>query len=368
MSREWVPFGALAATVILIQLVTMFTNTQYYLTQLIMAALYSIVVIGLCLLMGYAGQISLGHAGFFAIGGYTAAVGTTLNLLPYRDHVLVRMAERTGLTVQTTNSWGVDILYLSPWITLLAALLLSGVISLLIGIPVLRLRGHYLAMATLGFGAIIYYILLGSRFLGEADGIYDVPGFGLPGGFTFDGARNNRVLSYYFVWALVIGLMVLMHNLVNSRPGRALRAIHGNEPAAMAMGVDTARYKLSLFVLSAVCAALGGVFMAHYNGGMGPTEAGTLKAVRYVAIVAVGGMASLWGTLGASVVLSFLSLRGYFGSLDDAVFGVVLITVMLVAPDGILRRLGMYTLRRNRDTAPDAFPVSAEKQVQRGTA
>lgn len=368
MSRERMPFLGLVLAVILVQLLTAATGTEYYLTQLIMAALYSIVVIGLCLLMGYAGQLSLGHAAFFAIGGYTAAVGTTFNLLPHREHFLVRCVEGAGLTVSATNSWGIDMLYLSPWVTLVAALLISGIVSLLIGIPVLRLRGHYLAMATLGFGTMVYHVLLGSRLLGEADGISDVPGFPLPADLVMDGSRDHRVFSYYLVWSLVVTILILMSNLVNSRAGRALRAIHGNQEAAEAMGVNTSRYKLYLFVLSALCATVAGVFMTHYNGGIGPSEAGVMKSVRFVAIVAVGGMASLWGTLSASMVLNFLSLRGYFGSLDDAVFGAVLIAVMLFAPEGILRRFRFDRLRRGQEAPDTPSRGPTEKQVPVGTA
>ena len=104
------------------------------------------------------------------------------------------------------------------------------------------------------------------------------------------------------------------------------------------MGVDTARYKLAIFVLSAVYAAVGGVLLTHFNGGIGPTEASVMKSVRYVAIVAVGGMANLWGALFMGVLLNFFSLRGYFGSYDDAFFGVILIVIMLFFPDGLLTR------------------------------
>jgi branched-chain amino acid transport system permease protein len=150
------------------------------------------------------------------------------------------------------------------------------------------------------------------------------------------GNSSLRLLNYYFAWVLVTAAMVLLVNLINSRVGRALRAIHGAEDAANAMGVDTARYKLYTFMVSAVLAAIAGVFLTHYNGGIGPSEASIMKSVRYVAIVAVGGMASLWGTLIMSVVLNFFSLRGYFGTLDDAVFGGILILIMLFAPDGII--------------------------------
>jgi branched-chain amino acid transport system permease protein len=132
--------------------------------------------------------------------------------------------------------------------------------------------------------------------------------------------------------------MFLLVNLIGSRAGRALRAIHGNEAAAQAMGVDTGRYKLHLFALSAMIAAVAGVFMTHYSGGIGPAETSVMKSVRYVAIVAVGGMANVWGALFAGTVLNFLSLRGFFGTYDDAVFGAVLIAAMLFAPNGLLKK------------------------------
>ncbi len=153
-----------------------------------------------------------------------------------------------------------------------------------------------------------------------------------------------RVENYYVAWGLVAGALLLLSNLVASRVGRALRAIHGAEDAASALGVDVARYKLGTFVLSAALAAVGGAFATHYNGSIGPGEAALMKSVRYVAIVAVGGMGSLWGTVATSAVLNFLSLRGYFGTLDDAVFGAVLILVMLFSPEGILRLDGRAAL------------------------
>jgi branched-chain amino acid transport system permease protein len=108
------------------------------------------------------------------------------------------------------------------------------------------------------------------------------------------------------------------------------------------MGIDTARYKLNLFVISAVFAAVAGIFLTHYNGGIGPSEASIMKSVRYVAIVAMGGMSNLWGAILASVTLNFLSLRGYFGSYDEAVFGSILVLVMLFAPNGILIKTGLF--------------------------
>ncbi len=214
----------------------------------------------------------------------------------------------------------------------------TAVAACLIGYPALRLRGHYLAMATLGFGLIIYRIVLGAEIFGQADGISDVPPFKLAGdALQVNGARAYRVQNYYIAWAAVLAAMVLAINLVHSRIGRALRSIHQSEEAAHSLGVDTYRYKLYTFVLSAIFAAAGGALLTHYNGSIGPTEVTVMKSVRYVAIVAVGGMANLWGAVVMGVILNFLSLRGVFGTYDDAVFGAILIAMMVFAPEGLLR-------------------------------
>jgi len=326
-----------AIAVVAVQQATAATDTQYYLTQLTMAAYYSLVIIGLCLVMGYAGQISLGHAGFFGIGGYVSAALTTHNLAPLRDTAVVSWLAAHGLLVSGRDLYGDVLLTVPPWLACLAALTAAVVIAFVIGVPVLKLKGHYLAMATLGFGTIIYRIVLATEFFGEADGISEVPAFPLPGGLAVSGDFSARVSNYYLAWGIVLIGMTVLLNLIHSRVGRGLRAIHGAEDAAEAMGVNASRYKLYSFVISAVFAAVAGVFLTHYNGGIGPSEAGIMKSVRYVALVAVGGMASLWGTMIMGVLLNFMSLRGMFGSYDDAVFGAILILIMLFAPEGILR-------------------------------
>src|SRR5512143_317233 len=330
------PILSLAGTVAAVQLLTLALGKDFYLTQLTMTAYYSLVVIGLCVLMGFAGQISLGHAGFFAIGGYASAVLTTLNLSAYKDVPLVSLLAQIQILTSRQDLYGTQLLSVHPWAACVVAALLALVISYTIGIPVLKLKGHYLAMATLGFGTIIFSIVLGTQRFGAADGISSVPPFPLVPGISVSGGSSLRVLNYYFAWLLVIMAMLLLVNLINSRVGRALRAIHAAEDASSAMGIDSTRYKLYTFVLSAVLAAVAGVFLTHFNGGIGPSEASIMKSVRYVAIVAVGGMGSIWGTLIMSVVLNFCSLRGYFGTLDDAVFGGILILIMLFAPDGII--------------------------------
>ncbi len=257
-----------------------------------------------------------------------------------------------GVLVQRQDLYGNAMLSFAPWAAMIAALVAAGLIAFLIGLPILRLRGHYLAMATLGFGLIIYRIVLGSQALGQADGISNVPPFPLFGSLQINGRPMFRIENFYIAWASVIVAMMLAINLSHSRVGRALRSIHQSEEAADSLGINTYRYKLAVLVLSALLAAAGGVFLTHYNGNIGPSEVTVMKSVRYVAIVAVGGMANLWGAMLMGLVLNFLSLRGVFGTYDDAVFGAILIVIMLLSPQGLLRgdiiKLLFARLRRAR--------------------
>ncbi len=336
--KRYKPVGLLAVFIIVIPLLTSLLGVNFYLTQLTMSAYYLLVALGLCMLMGYAGQISLGQAAFFAIGGYTSAFLTTLNFMPFAGSPFIKFCGVIGIILQGQNVYGDKILYLSPWIGFAAAVILTAGIAFLIGIPVLKLKGHYLAMATLGFGIIIEKIVRGTKLFGGADGITNVPAFSLLPGINVSGEVQDRVMNYFIAWFLIIIGLVLLINLINSRNGRALRALHGSEEAADSMGINTALYKLYVFVIGAVFASVAGIFMTHYNGSIGPGEANIIKSIRYVAIVAVGGMANLWGTLIMGLILNFLSLRGVFGTYDDAVFGAILIFVMIFSPEGFIRR------------------------------
>jgi branched-chain amino acid transport system permease protein len=298
--------------------------------------------------MGYAGQISLGQAGFLAIGGYTAAFLSTVDLAAEKARPAVALARRVGLLAARPDLYGGEILGVNPWVGLVAGVALAALVAFAVGVPVLRLRGHYLAMATLAFGTIVSAVVVGTQRLGAADGISGVPPFAILPGLRIGGGSADRVANYYLAWGLVALAMLLLGNLVRSRTGRALRAIHGAEDAARAMGVDAARLKVRVFVLAAAMAAAAGVLLTHFVGGIGPSEASAMKSVRYVAMVAVGGMGSLWGALAAASVLEFLSLRGVFGAHDDAVFGAILLAVMLFAPDGILQVRARGLLERLR--------------------
>jgi branched-chain amino acid transport system permease protein len=201
-------------------------------------------------------------------------------------------------------------------------------------------------MATLGFGLIVYRVVLGTEFTGSADGITGVPPWTLLPRVVMSGRKAHRVVNYYLAWGFALLNLVFLLNLARSRVGRALRSIHGGESAAGAMGVNVAGYKLKAFVISAILAAAAGSCLTHHNGGIGPSEASALKSVRYVALVAAGGMANLWGVLVVSAVLNFLSLRGCFGTLDHAVFGAILIVIISLAPEGPLKPLAAWLRRR----------------------
>ncbi len=333
--RKQLPPVILVAVIVLVQQLAHAAGRDYYLTQLTMSAYYTVVALGLGLLMGFAGQVSFGQGAFFALGGYTTAVLTTRSVAavgtPWADALA-----GVGMLQSRTNLYGEPLTTFTPGAAFLCALLLTAAVAWLIGKPALRLRGHYLAMATLGFGLIVYRLVLGSAITNAADGIAAVPPWDLGGLVTLCSRKEYRVTNYYFAWTVVLTAVLLLRNLVDSRLGRALRAIHDHETAANATGVDTAACKLQAFMISALLAAAAGSLLTHYTGGIGPSEAGAMKSVRYVALVALGGMGNLWGVLTGSAVLTFLSLRGSFGTYDAAVFGVILIAVMVWAPEGLL--------------------------------
>ena len=344
--RTLLPFASFAAAIPAVHLLVRATGTEYCLTQLTMAVYYAIVVTGLGLLMGYAGQVSLGHGAFFALGGYTTAVLTTHDFSEWQTRL--GWLRDAHLLIARQDAYGNPVLTASPWAAFLAAMAVALAAGCLIGYPALRLRGHYLAMATLGFGLIVAKLLVSNSFTGAADGINGVPEWRLVPGLVVSGKSAMRVENYYLACGLLLVALVLLRNTVESRVGRALKAIHEGEKAANAMGIDTAGYKLKVFLLSAAMAAMAGVFLTHYTAGIGPSEAGALKSVRYVALAAAGGMSNLWGVAGVSIVLNYCSLRGWFGSYDNAVFGGLLILIISLAPSGPLQPAAAWLRRRSR--------------------
>ena len=359
--RTVAPFLIFAVGVAAVHLFLRSTGTEYCFTQLTMSVYYALVVLGLSLLIGYAGQVSLGHGAFFALGGYTSAVLTTHDLGKVMGSAWARWLRDIHVLVEKQDLFGNQIVVVTPWAAFAAAIAVTVLAALLIGYPALRLRGHYLAMATLGFGLIIGKLLVGNPLTGGADGINGVPPWTLVPGLTISGRSALRVENYYIACGLALVVLVLLRNTVQSGIGRVLLAIHDGERAANAMGINTASHKLRVFLLSAVLAAVAGVCFTHYAGGIGPSESGAMKSVRSVALAAAGGMSNLWGVTAVSIALNYASLRGWFGTYDHAVFGLILIAIIALAPDGPLKPAAAWIQKRFRKT-----PTGTE--VGRGAA
>lgn len=276
-------------------------GNSYYLNVLVFVGIYSLITIGLSLLMGYTGQISLGHAAFFGLGAYTSGVLST--------------------------KFGV-----SPWLALLAGIFVTGGIAFLIAAPALKLKGHYLAMATLAFGYIVFIVFnQASSLTGGPSGFGQIPRFRL-GNFLL----RSDVHYYYLVWTLVIVVLLVSLNIIHSRVGRALRSIHEGELTANIMGVNTAKYKIQVFVLSAIYASLAGSLYAHFITFLNPTPFGFHFSIVLVAMVAVGGMASVWGAMIGAALLTILPeyLRA-FHDYDILIYGSILLLIMMFLPQGL---------------------------------
>ena len=268
------------------------------------AAINAVVVIGLNLLIGYAGQISLGHAGFIGIGAYASAV------LPSR-------------------------LGLPPLAAMAAGALATALLALLVAQPMLRLRGHSLAMATLGLGIILSMVFTNeSQWTGGPDGIVVPPLSVL--GLEITGERQ----WYWLAAGILLLTLWASGNLVDSPFGRAMRALRTAEPAARAVGVDAAGIKASIFVLSAVGASLMGSLTAHYVGFVTPQVASFLTSVELLTMVVVGGMASLAGSVVGAAVLTVLpQLLARFEGAETAAFGLILAVTMIAMPRGLVPTL-----------------------------
>ena len=276
-------------------------GNEYFLTLLVFIGINGMITMGLSLLMGYAGQISLGHAAFFGLGAYSSGVLVT----KYSFHPLAAFG---------------------------AGIFLSALIAFLVGKPTLRLKGHYMAVATLGFGEIIFIVFNElSPLTGGPSGLSGIPPL------TFGGVTIEGPLYLYLVWALVIFLLIFSLNVINSRVGRALRAVHGSELAAGAMGVDAPRYKLGVFVLSAVYASIAGSLYAHFITFISPSSFSLMFSILLLMMVVVGGTETIWGALLGAAVLTLLPQ--YLRGLEDfevLAYGAILMAVLLFMPKGIL--------------------------------
>jgi len=333
----------LAAVIIVFPLLL---RSPYYLRVMSFAGIFGLVCIGLSLLLGYAGQISIGQAGFFAIGAYSSGI----------------------LTVQFGCS---------AWFGIVVGIGLNALTAFLVGIPTLKLRGHYLAMATLGIGEIIHIVLLADTtdltrlvaWIGEIVGYEPAalaatlaPYAAMTGGPSGFGQIPTLSIGpwkleepghwFYCIWFFVFVAMVLSLNMIHSRIGRGLRAIHGNEQAARAMGVNTTPLKIGIFMISACLASIAGSLYAHYVTFISPSTFSINESILFVVMVAVGGMMNVWGALAGAVIMTVLpEMLRFFHDYDVLMYGLILLFMMMFVPNGVVGLLqGLFRSKNTERT------------------
>ncbi|VDS08571.1 High-affinity branched-chain amino acid transport system permease protein LivH [Paracoccus haematequi] len=299
--------ATLLVLVLLVALSPVLFPSGYYYRVGALIFVNAIAVTGIVILTGYAGQISLGHAGFAGIGAYACA------LAPVH-------------------------LGLHPSLALVLGAAISGLLAFLVGRPILRLKGYYLGVATLGFGILVSMVLNNERQLtGGPDGM-EVPDLGLRGLLKDAGLDLTNGQFWYFLCGIVLILGAwLALNLFNSPTGRALRALHGSEVAARTVGVDVARLKLQAFVISAVYASVSGSLLALQNKFITPDVAGFMHSIEMVTMAVLGGVGSVLGAIFGAAVLTLLpQVLTVFAEYEQLVLGLVMMLVMIFLPQGLL--------------------------------
>jgi branched-chain amino acid transport system permease protein len=269
---------------------------------LIFAGINVIISLSLNLITGFTGQLSLGQAGFMAVGAYSCAIA------------IMR-------------------LHMPLFFAILFGGLVTAVFGLIIGIPTLRLKGDYLAITTLGFSLIIVNIMINLEGLtGGAAGLKDIPHL-----FDSDDFIKNMMVSFAWVYLFVIVTIVIISNLIKSSPGRAIVSIREDEIASNSMGINVAYYKIFSFTISAFLAGMGGALYGSYIGYLKPTMFGFMSSVNFVVYLVFGGLGSITGTILSAVSLTFLlELLRALGDFRLAIFGLLLIIMMIFLPRGIM--------------------------------
>lgn len=300
MNRDLIKFLAFAAMVFAAPLLF---NGGYLMNVLVFVGIHTMLAIGLNLLLGYAGQISLGHAGFFGLGAYLSGILTA------------------------TYAW-------NPWLAMPVAALAVGALAFTIGFPILKLKGHYLAMSTLGMGIIMYIVFNETIDLtGGPSGLSGIPNISI-GSLTFD----NDIKNYYLIWSFTLLLVLVTLNLANSRVGRALRAIHDSEVAAQVMGVNARLLKVQIFALSAMISAIAGSLYAHTMTFISPASFGFNFSVELLTMVVIGGLGSIYGSfLGAALLTLLPEFLRAAHDYDIIIYGSLLMLMVMFMPGGLVR-------------------------------
>ncbi|MDI6762654.1 MAG: branched-chain amino acid ABC transporter permease [Thermodesulfobacteriota bacterium] len=295
-----------------IVLIPLFVKNKYYFMVMNIVGLNTIVVIGLNLLIGFTGQISLGHAAFYGMGAYLSAIFTTTYGFP-------------------------------PWPTIALAMIITGMVAYFVGYPSLKLKGHYLVMATLGFSIIVHIFMVElDQITGGPSGFPGIPHLSI-GKLVF----HDDLKNFYLIWTFAFLCILVSLNLVNSRVGRALKAIHGSEVAANTLGIDTDKYKAKVFVLSAIFASLAGSLYAHYITFISPRSFDFYYSIQVVTMVIVGGMGSVWGAFFGAGLLTVLSeILHVTEKFNIIIYGAILTLVLVFLPEGMV--VGFYSFYRRR--------------------
>ena len=339
--------GALAAFLALLAVAPMVAS-DYQVVLLCYIGLNALVALGLVLLTGVGGLTSFGQAAFVGLGAYATAVWTTEVRLP-------------------AGAWAT-----SPWVSLAVALLLAAGVALLLGSITLRLSGHYLPLGTIAWGIGIYFVFGNLEALGGHTGMGGIPPISLLGR-PLDGPRA----VYWLVWAVLMLAAVTTRNLLDSREGRAIRALRGGRIMAEAMGVDTARARMVVFVIAALQAGASGWLYAHFQRFVNPTPFSLHAGIAYLFMAVVGGIGHVWGAiLGAglvTVVMQWLQdllprLLGQAGDFEMAVFGLVMVALLQRAPEGLWPMLARRVSAPGRGPAVDrgAEPLPRRDMPRRG--
>ena len=291
----------------------------FWITLADYAGIAAIVAIGLVVLTGYGGMTSFGQATFMGFGAYTTAI----------------------LTAQ----WG-----WSPWLSLPCALVASGVAAVLIGAVTLRLSGHYLALGTIAWSVSLYYVFANLDLFGRNDGISGIPPLRV-GAWALTSSRA----IFAVIWVGVAVVLLMTRNLLDSRPGRAIRALRGGAGAAASFGVDLTRTRMLAFTYAAVLAGFAGWLYAHMQRSVNPTPFGLNAGIEYLLMAVVGGAGALPGALLGAGLVTVVNdqlqdwlpkLLGHAGNYETIVFGVLLVVLLQRAPEGLwplLRRARVRT-------------------------
>ncbi len=291
---------------------------------LVFVGIHTLLAIALNLLLGYAGQISLGHAAFFGLGAYSSGILTA------------------------TYSW-------NPWLAMLVTASVVASVAFVIGFPILKLKGHYLAMATLGLG-IIVYILFNEwvDVTGGPSGFSGIPNLQI-GSLIFDTDFKN----YYLIWIFVLGCVLLSVNLANSRIGRAFRAIHDAETAARVMGVNARLLKVQVFALSAMICSIAGSLYAHVMTFIAPPSFGFNISIELLTMVVIGGLGSIYGSfLGALLLTTLPEFLRFMNDYDIVFYGGLLMVMTIFMPGGLVRGIPQL-FRKIRGSGKDKGNANA---------